>query len=132
MKENWGKGVVKELADYIKLQEPTINGFTARSLWRMKQFYETYKDNEKVSPVVTEISWTNHLLLSASKSDEEREFYLRACIKERYPKSKISEIHQRIDDLDISYLRRVVYKMVVSGEVEKDGEKKNMVYFIVK
>ena len=48
IKENWGKGIVQELADFIKLQDPTIKGFTARSIWRMKQFYETYKDNERI------------------------------------------------------------------------------------
>jgi hypothetical protein len=29
----------------------------------MKKFYETYKDNEIVTPLVTKISWTNHLLI---------------------------------------------------------------------
>ena len=90
VKENWGKSVVQELADFIKLQDPTIKGFTARSIWRMKQFYETYNTNEKLSPLVTQISWTNHLLiLSASKSDEEREFYIMTSIKERYSKREL-------------------------------------------
>lgn len=31
----------------------------------------------KVSPLVTQLSWTNHLIImSGSKSDEEREFYM--------------------------------------------------------
>jgi len=90
IKENWGQGVVKELADFIKKQDPTIRGFTARNIWRMKQFYETYKDNKKLSPLVTQISWSNHLLiLSASKSDEEREFYIMTSIKERYSKREL-------------------------------------------
>lgn len=90
VKENWGKSVVQELADFIKLQDPTIKGFTARSIWRMKQFYETYNGNEKLSPLVTQISWTNHLLiLSASKSDEEREFYIITSIQERYSKREL-------------------------------------------
>ena len=90
VKENWGKSVVQELADFIKLQDPTIKGFTARSIWRMKQFYETYKENEKLSPLVTQISWSNHLLiLSASKSDEEREFYIMTSIQERYSKREL-------------------------------------------
>jgi len=43
----------------------------------MKQFYELYKDDEKVSPLVTQLSWTNHLkIMSASKSQEERRFYI--------------------------------------------------------
>jgi len=90
VKENWGKSVVQELADFIKLQDPTIKGFTARSIWRMKQFYETYNTNEKLSPLVTQISWSNHLLiLSAAKSDEERAFYITISIKERYSKREL-------------------------------------------
>ena len=90
IKENWGKSVVKELADYIQIQEPTVNGFSDKNLWRMKQFYETYHKNKKLSPLVRELTWTNNLLiLSASKSDEEREFYINISIKERYSKREL-------------------------------------------
>ena len=57
-KENWGKSVVQELAKFINLKEPTIKGFTARGVWRMKQFYETYYLNKKLSPLVTQLSWS--------------------------------------------------------------------------
>ena len=89
-KDNWGKGIVEELANYISRKEPNIKGFTARNLWRMKQFFETYKDNKKLSPLVSEVSWTNNLMiLSSSKSDKEREFYLYLTIKERYSKREL-------------------------------------------
>jgi hypothetical protein len=55
IKENWGKGVVIELVQFIQNKEPNIQGFTERNLWRMKQFYETYKDNSKLTPLVTQI-----------------------------------------------------------------------------
>ena len=88
--ESWGKSVVEELAEYIKEKEPTIKGFTARNLWRMKQFYDTYKENEKLTPLVTEISWTNNLIiLSSAKTDEEREFYLLLTSRERYSKREL-------------------------------------------
>jgi len=54
-KENWGKGVVKELADFIQQNDPTLRGFTDRNLWRMKQFYETYHQNEKLSALLTRL-----------------------------------------------------------------------------
>ena len=57
----WGKSVVKDLSDYIQKKELNIKGFSAQNLWRMKQFYETYKDIPKLSPLVREISWTNNL-----------------------------------------------------------------------
>ena len=58
-KDNWGKSIVKELAEFIKAKDPTIKGFNSRGLWRMKQFYEIYKDNKKVSTLLTQISWSN-------------------------------------------------------------------------
>jgi len=86
-KSTWGDSFIDATAEYIKLNCPGIKGFTRRGLYRMRQFYETYKDNEFVSPLVTQISWTNHLLiLSGAKSIEEKEFYISLCAKERYSK----------------------------------------------
>jgi len=85
IKENWGKSVVKELANFIEQKEPTLKGFSDKNLWRMKQFYETYHKNEKLSALLRELSWTNNLMiLSASKSEEEREYYITLSIYERY------------------------------------------------
>ncbi|MEA2028537.1 MAG: DUF1016 N-terminal domain-containing protein [Campylobacterota bacterium] len=82
-KENWGKGVVKDLAEYIKQQDLTLKGFNDRNLWRMKQFYETYKDTPKLSTLWTQINWSNNrTIFSRCKTKEEREFYLNFTIKE--------------------------------------------------
>jgi len=84
-KASYGDGYIDALASYISKQFPGIKGFNRRGLYRMKQFYETYAGNEKVSALLAQLSWTNHLLImSGSKSDEEREFYIRLAIKERY------------------------------------------------
>lgn len=81
----WGKSVVKELANYIQSTEPDLKGFSDKNLWRMKQFYETYKNTPKLSALLREISWTNNLIIFGSaKSEEEREFYLRLAIQEKY------------------------------------------------
>lgn len=82
--EGWGKSVVKELADFIQNTEPNLKGFSDKNLWRMKQFYETYKDAPKLAALWREISWTNNLIiLSRSKSVEEKEFYLRLSASEK-------------------------------------------------
>ena len=87
---NYGDRYIDSLSEYIKNRFPGIKGFNRRGLYRMKQFYETYADNEKVSPLVTQLSWTNHLLImSGSKSDEEREFYMRLAVQERYSKRQL-------------------------------------------
>ncbi len=79
----WGEGVVEQLAEYIARQHADLKGYTRRNLFRMRQFYETYRDDEKVSPLVRQVPWTHNLIiLSRSKRPEEREFYLRLAIQQ--------------------------------------------------
>ena len=84
-RSGWGKGVVSELARYIARTDPEIKGFSDKNLWRMKQFYETYRDAPKLAPLVRELPWTqNTTIFSRCKSHEEREYYIRLCIQDRY------------------------------------------------
>jgi len=81
----WGESVVKELANYLAQNEPGLKGFSDKNLWRMKQFYETYKDYPKLSTLLREISWSHNLaIFSRCKTIEEREFYLNISKKESY------------------------------------------------
>jgi predicted nuclease of restriction endonuclease-like (RecB) superfamily len=76
---------VTELAKYIKTHEPEIKGFSDKNIWRMKQFYETYKDFPKLSTLLREISWSHNLaIFSRCKTAEEREFYLKLSKQESY------------------------------------------------
>ena len=59
----WGESVVKELADYMSKMEPNLKGFSDKNLWRMKQFYESYKDFPKLSTLLREISWSHNLAI---------------------------------------------------------------------
>jgi predicted nuclease of restriction endonuclease-like (RecB) superfamily len=81
----WGDSVVTELAYFIQTQEPEIKGFSDKNIWRMKQFYETYKDFPKLSTLLREISWSHNLaIFSRCKTAEEREFYLKRAKQESY------------------------------------------------
>lgn len=83
--EAWGKGVVKELAEHISTQAPDIKGFSDKNLWRMKQFYETYRGDDKLSALARQLSWTqNTIIFSRCKSKEERTYYLNLCLNERF------------------------------------------------
>lgn len=89
-KADWGTGVVAELAGYIHNREPELKGFSDKNLWRMKQFYEAYKNVPKLSPVVREISWTNNILIfSRCKTIEERTFYIHMARQEGYSKREL-------------------------------------------
>ena len=78
------------LAQYIARTQPGIRGFSRPNLFRMRQFYETYKDDAIVSPLVRQLPWSHHLIiLGQSKRREEREFYLRLAIQERWSKREL-------------------------------------------
>lgn len=88
----WGQSTVEELSNYIQKRDNSIKGFSPRNIWRMKQFYEAYKD-QKVSTMLTETSWSNHLhILSKAKNTEERLFYLKLASKHRYSSRDFARI----------------------------------------
>ncbi len=121
----WGDGVVKQLADYIASNHPELKGFSDKNLWRMKQFFETYSDaDEKLSPLVREISWTNNLLLlSRTKTIEEKAFYLRLCIDNRLSKR---ELNRQIDSS--LYERSLLSEPKLSTVLRKVAPKAKQVF----
>ena len=71
----WGEGVVDRLAEHLGRTVPGVRGFSAQNLWRMRQFFETYRGDPKLSPLVRVLPWTHNLIILAqSKRPEEREF----------------------------------------------------------
>ena len=86
----WGKGVVTELAQYIAQNDPESKGYSDKNLWRMKQFYETYQANPKLSSLVRELPWTqNTIIFARCKDNEEREFYLRTALAGKLSKREL-------------------------------------------
>jgi predicted nuclease of restriction endonuclease-like (RecB) superfamily len=83
--EGWGQGTVEALAEYIRTRQPNARGFSASNLWRMMQFFQTYRDQPKLATLLRELSWSHNLaIMSRGKRDEEREFYLRMATRERW------------------------------------------------
>lgn len=94
-REAWGKGVVSELAHYIAQHAPEVKGFSDKNLWRMKQFYETYKGDEQLSAMARVLPWThNATIFSRCKTSEERRYYLALCQKQKYSSR---ELERQID-----------------------------------
>ncbi len=86
----WGDSVVDRLAQHLALTMPAQRGFTRRNLFRMRQFFEAYRADEKVTPLVTQLPWTHNLIiLSQAKRAEEREFYLRMAVAQRWGKREL-------------------------------------------
>ena len=43
---NWGEKTVDELANFIQKNHPELKGFNRRGIYRMRQFYETYAEQD--------------------------------------------------------------------------------------
>lgn len=73
----WGKSVVEQLSKDIRQEYPGIQGFSTTNLWNMRLFNLELQQNEKLQPLVGEISWTKNILIFTKCKDAlEREFYL--------------------------------------------------------
>jgi len=108
------------VAEFFSTNYPELKGFNRRGLYRMKQFYELYKDDEKVSPPVTQLSWANHLkIMSASKSQEERRFYHRGL-------SCLVAFELKIGEFKPEYIGKMnLYLEALDREVKKQTENNN-------
>lgn len=89
----WGKSVVEKLSVDLQNEFPGITGFSARNLWRIRNFYYEYHENEKLPPLVAEIGWAhNVVILEKCKDENERLFYIKMTKKFGWSKNIL--IHQ--------------------------------------
>lgn len=123
----WGKSVVAELATYLAQQAPEVKGFSDKNLWRMKQFYEAYQADAALLPLLREVAWTHNLtIFSRCKSSEERAYYLRQCLAERYSSRELERQinaaqfeRAKLNQPKLSAVLREVHP--AAGQVFKDG-----------
>ena len=86
----WGEGVVDSLAQHLARTVPGQRGFSAQNLWRMRQFFDTYRGDAKLSALVRVLPWTHNLIiLGQSKRQEEREFYLCMAVQEKWSSREV-------------------------------------------
>ena len=80
--KGWGKSIVELLSKELKKEFPDVQGFSSRNLWRMRNLYVEYKDNEILPPLVAEISWSKNIaIMEKCKEQLEREFYIKMTKK---------------------------------------------------
>lgn len=73
----WGRSVVENLFKDIQKEFPGLQGFSARNIWYMAQFYSEYNSDPFLQPLVAEISWSKHIaIMTKCKNTQERQFYI--------------------------------------------------------
>lgn len=109
----WGKAVVVRLAEDLQKEFPEIRGFSSPNLWRMRQFYESYRHSEKLSTLSRELPWFHNVaILNKTSTEAEREFYLRTSIEERW---SFRELERQIDTSLFERTRYAKKPLVRSG-----------------
>ncbi len=87
----WGRSVVERVAADLQQEFPGISGFSASNLWRMRGFYKTYAENEKLAPMVREIGWShNVMIMEKCRDSKQREFYIRMTAKFGWTKNVLA------------------------------------------
>ena len=93
LKEDWGKAVVPVLSKELQKEFPGVRGFAVGNLWFMARFYTEYHENEKLYPLIKEISWAKHIvILNHCNDDLERQFYILSTKKFGWTRAVL--IHQ--------------------------------------
>ena len=61
--KGWEKSIVEVLSKELKKEFPDVHGFSSINLWRMRNLYVEYKDNEFLPPLVAEIIWSKNIAI---------------------------------------------------------------------
>ena len=69
----YGDKIIDEYSKKLVLE--VGKKYNRRTLYRMKQFYNIFS-NGKVSPVVTQLTWTHYLILLTLKDNNEINYYV--------------------------------------------------------
>ena len=128
----WGKSIVKVLSKELQKEFPGAKGYSAANLWRMRNFYLTYRNSKKLAPLVREISWSNNIvIMEKCKDDLQKEFYIQmakryGCTKRiltNFIEAQTYEkylLNQTNFDLTLPEKRRAQAKLAVKDEYTFD------------
>ncbi len=128
----WGKSIVQVLSKELQKEFPGARGYSAANLWRMRNFYLSYRDSEKLAPLVREISWSNNIIIMEKcKDDLQREFYIQMTKRYGWTKRILANfveaqtyekylLNQTNFDMTLSKERRVQAKLAVKDEYTFD------------
>ena len=85
----YGDNIIEEYSK--KLVVEVGKKYNRRTLFRMKQFYSVFND-EKVSPLVTQLTWTHYLILLSIKNTDAIYYYIEQVSKRNLSKRQLEEI----------------------------------------
>ncbi len=143
----WGKSVVEKMSKDLIGEFGEKSGYSTSNLWRMRNFYLSYKENEKLAQAVREISWgQNILIFEKCKQDIEKEYYIKQAIENGWNRNvlmhhiktnlfQIDQVESKSNNFDVSLptkLSELAQDMIKSEynleflEVEKNAHEREV------
>ena len=122
----------KILSKELQKEFPGAKGYSVANLWRMRNFYLSYRNSEKLAPLVREISWSNNIvIMEKCKDDLQREFYIQMAKRYGWTKRILANfieaqtyekylLNQTNFDLTLPEERRAQAKLAVKDEYTFD------------
>ncbi|RYM35875.1 DUF1016 domain-containing protein [Brumimicrobium glaciale] len=89
----YGEQVIATLAK--QLEQKFGRSYTLRNVRRMMQFADLFPDQNIVSPLVTQLSWTHFIVLLGVKTEEARQFYIEKSIESKWSKRTLTHQIER-------------------------------------
>lgn len=130
--KGWGKSIVQVLSEELQKEFPGAKGYSAANLRRMRNFYLSYRESEKLAPLAREISWSNNIVIMEKCIEElEKEFYIQMTKRYGWTKRILTNfieaktykkylLNQTNFDLTLPPERRVQAKLAVKDEYTFD------------
>ena len=91
--KEYGKNIIGQYAE--KLVNEVGKKYNRRTLFRMKQFYnllEKQNSEQKVSPLVTQLTWSHYIVLLPLKKVDEIKYYIDVCEKRNLTKRELQSL----------------------------------------
>ena len=91
--KEYGKNIIGQYAE--KLVNEVGKKYNRRTLFRMKQFYnllEKQNSEQKVSPMVTQLTWSHYIALLPLKNVDEIKYYIDVCVKRNLTKRELETL----------------------------------------
>lgn len=78
----WGNKFVDSLSTDLKMEFPSVQGFSVRNLRNMRKFYDEYPNLEILQTLSAKLTWSHNILLIDKVKDKNiRKWYMEETIK---------------------------------------------------
>ena len=111
--KEYGKNVIKQYSEKIMVE--VGKKYNERTLYRMRKFYEIFK-NEKLTPLVSKLSWSHYIQLLSLKNVDEIIYYINITLNNNLNKR---ELQERINNQEYDRLsNETKIKLIESKELK--------------